>query len=106
MMDMVVEDTRMDLVADMVEDGGVEDAAGIGVVVLVGVEDGDIRNQLLLFPIQILILLAIIVEMVVLILEMVGVVNILDGVIMIAGLLLIVMVVGDDDILLGGDGIN
>ena len=105
-MDMVVEDTRMDLVADMVEDGGVEDAAGIGVVVLVGVEDGDIRNQLLLFPIQILILLAIIVEMVVLILEMVGVVNILDGVIMIAGLLLIVMVVGDDDILLGGDGIN
>jgi hypothetical protein len=106
MMDMVVEDTRMDLVADMVENGGVEDAAGIGVVVLVGVEDGDIRNQLLLFPIQILILLAIIVEMVVLILEMVGVVNILDGVIMIAGLLLIVMVVGDDDILLGGDGIN
>ena len=105
-MDMVVEDTRMDLVADMVENGGVEDAAGIGVVVLVGVEDGDIRNQLLLFPIQILILLAIIVEMVVLILEMVGVVNILDGVIMIAGLLLIVMVVGDDDILLGGDGIN
>jgi hypothetical protein len=101
---MVVEDTLMDLVADMVEvgdDGVVEDVVGIGVVVLAGEEDGDIPNQLLLFLILILILLAIIVEMVVLILEMVGVVNIPDGVIMIAGLLLIVMVVGED-VLLGG----